>query len=151
MFPENHHHPPLLNLDLQRERQPHEHFLFPLAIKPCRSIAAILLFILAFHTPSLKSNFMIFWREFSIPKEKASLLPIIFAPSGRMIRRQRGTRTSPVESLVSLLTFLSITSTFVLEARFSGRLLVYPWAPTVHLCWLISYFIPLSTILWSKQ
>ena len=33
MFPENHHHPPLLNLDLQRERQPHEHFLFPLAIQ----------------------------------------------------------------------------------------------------------------------
>ena len=151
MFPKNHHHPPLLNLDLQRERQPHEHFLFPLAIKTCRSIAAILLFILAFHTPSLKSNFMIFWREFLIPKEKASLLPIIFAPSGRMIRRQRGTRTSPVESLVSLLTFLSITSTFALDARLSGRLLVYPWAPTVHLCWLISSFIPLSTILWSKQ
>ena len=80
-------------------------------------LGTFLLFILAFHTPSLKSNFMIFWREFSIPKEKASLLPIIFAPSGRMIRRQRGTRTSPVESLVSLLTFLSITSTFVLEAR----------------------------------
>ena len=76
---------------------------------------------------------MIFWREFLILKEKASLLPIIFAPSGRMIRRQRGTRNSPVESLVSLLTFLSITSTFVLEARFSGRLLVYPWALTVHL------------------
>ena len=109
------------------------------------------IFILAFQTPSLKSNFMIFWGEFLILKEKASLLPIIFAPSGRMIRRQRGTRTSPVESLVSLLTFLSITSTFVLEARFSGRLLVYPWAPTVHLCWLISSFIPLSTILWSKQ
>ena len=44
--------------------------------------------------------------------------------------------------------FLSTTSTFVLEARFSGRLLVYPWAPTVHLCWLISSFIPLITILW---
>ena len=28
--------------------------------------------------------------------------------------------------LVSLLTFLSVTFTFVLEARFSGRLLVYP-------------------------
>ena len=50
-----------------------------------------------------------------------------------MIRRQRGTRNSPVESLVSLLTFLSITSTFVLKARFSGRLLIYPWALTVHL------------------
>ena len=61
---------------------------------------------------------MIFWREFLTLKKKASLLPIIFAPSnfGRMIRRQGGTRTSPVESLVSLLTFLSITSTFVLEA-----------------------------------
>ena len=94
---------------------------------------------------------MIFWREFLILKEKASLLPIIFAPSGRMIRRQRGTRNSPVESLVSLLTFLSITSTFVLEARFSGRLLVYPWAPTVHLCWQISFCTPVSTILWSKQ
>ena len=84
------------------------------------------IFILAFHKPSLKSNFMNFWREFLILKKKASLPPIIFAPSGQMIRRQRGTRTSPVESLVSLLTFLSITSTFVLEARFSGRLLVYP-------------------------
>ena len=104
-----------------------------------------------YHMPSLKSNFMIFRREFLIPKEKALLLPIIFAPYGRMIRRQRSTHTSPVESLVSLLTFLSITSTFVLEARFSSRLLVYPWAPTVHLCWLISSFIPLSTILWSKQ
>ena len=104
------------------------------------------IFILAFQTPSLKSNFMIFWREFLILKEKASLLPIIFAPSGRMIRRQRGTRNSPVESLVSLLTFLSITSTFVLEARFSGRLLVYPWAPTVHLCWLNSSLIIQLTV-----
>ena len=68
-----------------------------------------------------------------------------------MIRRQQGTRSSPVESLVSLLTFLSITSTYILEARFSGSLLVYPWAPTEHLSWLISSFIPLSTILWSKQ
>ena len=33
--------------------------------------------------------------------------------------------TSLVESFVSLLTFLSTTSTFVLEALFSGRLLVY--------------------------
>ena len=55
------------------------------------------------------------------------------------------------QSLVSLLTFLSITSTFVLEARVSRSLLVYPWAPTVFLCWLIFSFIPLSTILWSKQ
>ena len=38
-----------------------------------------------------------------------------------------------IASLVTLLTFLSIKSTFVLEARFSGRLLVYPWALTVHL------------------
>ena len=114
-------------------------------------LGTFLLFILAFHTPSLKSNFMIFWREFLILKGKALLLPIIFTPSGRMIRSHRGTRSSPVESLVSLLTFLLITSTFVLEARFSGSLLVYPWAPTVHLCWLISSFIPLSTILWSKQ
>ena len=74
---------------------------------------------------------MIFWKEFSILKEGASLLPIIFAPSGRMIGRQRGTRTSPVESFVSLLTFLLTTSTFVLEALFPGRLLVYQWAPTV--------------------
>ena len=102
-------------------------------------------------TPSLKSNFTIIWREFLILKENPSLLPIIFAPSGRMKRRQRGTRTSPVESLVSLLTFLLITSTFVLEGRFSGSLFVYPWAPTVHLYWLISSFIPLSVILWSKQ
>ena len=48
-----------------------------------------------------------------ILKEKASLLPIIFAPSGRIIRRQRSTRTSPVESLVSLFTFLSITYIYV--------------------------------------
>ena len=91
------------------------------------------------------------FHDLLILKGKASLLPIIFAPSGRMIRCQRGTRSSPVESLVSLLTFLLITSTFVLEARFSSSLLVYPWAPTVHLCWLISSFRPLSTILWSKQ
>ena len=32
-----------------------------------------------------------------------------------------------------------------------GRLLVYQWAPIVHLCWLISSFIPSSTISWSKQ
>ena len=74
-----------------------------------------------------------------------------FAPSGRMIESQRGTRTSPVESFVSLLTFLSTTSTFVLEALFPGRLLVYQWAPTVHLYCLISSFIPSSTISWSKQ
>ena len=43
------------------------------------------------------------------------------------------------------------TSTFVLEALFSGRLLVYQWAPTVHLYWLISSFIPSSKISWSKQ
>ena len=94
----------------------------------------------------LKKQLMIFWRELLILKEKASLLPIIFAPSGRMIRRQRGTSSSPVETLVSLLTFLSITSTFVLEARFSGRLLVYPWAPTVHLCWLNSSLIIQLTV-----
>ena len=109
---------------------------------------------IAFHTPKLKSNSMILWKEFLVLKEKASLLQIIFAPSGpsvRMIGRQRGTRTSPVVCFVSLLTFLSTTSTFVLEALFSGRLLVYQWAPTVHLCWLISSFIPSSTIPWSKQ
>ena len=33
MVPKNHHHPPLLNLDLQRERQPHEHFLLPTGTK----------------------------------------------------------------------------------------------------------------------
>ena len=43
------------------------------------------LYILAFHTPDLKTNFMIFWKEFFTRKGKASLLPIIFAPSGRMI------------------------------------------------------------------
>ena len=58
----------------------------------------------SFHTPNLKSNFMIFWREFLILKEKLHL-PIIFAPSGRMMRRRRGTRTSPVESLVSWLSY----------------------------------------------
>ena len=75
-------------------------------------------------------------------KERASLLPIIFAPSGRMIERQWGTRTSPVESFVSLLTFLSTTSRFVLEALFSGSLLVYQWAPTVHLyCWSLPSYL----------
>ena len=33
----------------------------------------------------------------------------------------------------------------------SGRLLVYQWASIVPLCWLISSFIPSSTISWSKQ
>ena len=47
--------------------------------------------------------------------------------------------------------FLATTSTFALETLFSGRLLVYPWAPIVHLCWLISSFIPSSTISWSNQ
>ena len=41
--------------------------------------------LLAFHTPNLKTNFMIFWKEFFIQKGKASLLPILFAPSGRLI------------------------------------------------------------------
>ena len=109
------------------------------------------LFIEAFHTPNLKSNSMILWKKFLILKERASLLSIIFAPSGRMIELQRGLRTSPVESFVSLSTFLSTTSTFVLEALFSGRLLVYQRAPTVHPYWLISSFIPSRTISWSKQ
>ena len=102
------------------------------------------------HAQLKKQLHDLFERVFNT-KERASLLPIIFAPSGRMIERQRGTRTSPVESFVSLLTFLSTTSTFVLEALFSGRLLVYQWAPTVHLYWLISSFIPSSTISWSKH
>ena len=94
---------------------------------------------------------MIFWKEFFTRKGKASLLLIIFAPSWRMIGCPWGTHTFLVESFVSLLTFLSTISTFVLEALFSGRLLVYQWAPIVHLCWLISSFIPSSTISWSKQ
>ena len=49
---------------------------------------------------------MIFWKEFLILKERASLLPIIFALSGRMIEHQRGTRTSPVESLCLAIDFL---------------------------------------------
>ena len=53
------------------------------------------------------------------------MLPVIFASSGRMIGCPWGTHPSLVESFVSLLTFLSTTSTFVLEALFSGRLLVY--------------------------
>ena len=118
--------------------------------KSCEYLGFFRLFIPAFHTPNLTSNSMIFWKEFLLLKERASLLPIIFTPSGRMIGC-RGTRTSPVESFVSLLTFLSTTSTFVLEALFSSRLLVYQWAPTVHLYWLISSFIPSSTISWSKQ
>ena len=118
--------------------------------KSCEYFGFFRLFIPAFHTPNLTSNSMIFWKEFLLLKERASLLPIIFTPSGRMIGC-RGTRTSPVQSFVSLLTFLSTTSTFVLEALFSGRLLVYQWAPTVHLYWLISSFIPSSTISWSKQ
>ena len=47
--------------------------------------------------------------------------------------------------------FLIDNLLFVLEALFPGRLLVYQWAPIVHLCWLISSFIPSSTISWSKQ
>ena len=82
-------------------------------------LETFLLFTLAFHTSNLKSDFMIFWKEFLLRKEKVSLLPTIFAPSGRMIGRpQRGTRSSPVESFVSLLTFLSTTFTFVLEAGY---------------------------------
>ena len=84
-------------------------------------------------------------------KEKAPLLQIIFAPSGQMIGRQRGTRTCPVVCFVLKLTFLSTTSTFVLEPLFSGRLLVYQWAPTVRLCWLILSFIPSSMTSWLKQ
>ena len=72
---------------------------------------------IAFHTPKLKSNSMILWKEFLMLKEKAPLLQIIFAPSGQMIGHQRGTRTSPVVCFVLKLTFLSTTSTFVLEAR----------------------------------
>ena len=34
---------------------------------------------------NLKTNFMIFWKEFFTRKGRASLLPIIFAPSGQMI------------------------------------------------------------------
>ena len=40
---------------------------------------------------------------------------------------------------------------FSCRALFSGRLLVYQWAPIAPLCWLISSFIPSSTISWSKQ
>ena len=40
---------------------------------------------LLFHTPDLKTNFMIVWKEFFTRKGKASLPPILFAPSGRMI------------------------------------------------------------------
>ena len=106
---------------------------------------------IAFHTPKLKSNSMILWKEFLMLKGKAPLLQIIFAPSGQMIGRRRGTRTSPILCFVLKLTFLSTTSTFVLEALFSGRLLVYQRAPTVQLCWLIFSFIPSSTISRSKQ
>ena len=45
-----------------------------------------------------------------------------------MIGRPRGTRTSSVVSFDSRLTFLSTTSTFVLVALFSSRLLEYQWA-----------------------
>ena len=34
---------------------------------------------------NLKTNFMIFWKEFFMQKGKASLLPILFTPSGRLI------------------------------------------------------------------
>ena len=47
--------------------------------------------------------------------------------------------------------FLIDNIPFALETLFSGRLLVYQWAPIVHLCWVISSFIPSSTISWSKQ
>ena len=106
---------------------------------------------IAFHTPKLKSNSMILWKEFLMLKGKAPLLQIIFAPSGQMIGRRRGTCTSPILCFVLKLTFLSTTPTFVLEALISGRLLVYQRAPTVQLCWLIFSFIPSSTISRSKQ
>ena len=59
---------------------------------------------------------MIFWKEFFTRKGKASLLPILFAPSGRMIGCPWGTHNSLVESFVSLLTFLSTT----LKVRFGS-------------------------------
>ena len=44
---------------------------------------------IAFHTPKLKSNSMILWKEFLVLKEKASLLQIIFAPSGSFCTNDR--------------------------------------------------------------
>ena len=79
---------------------------------------SFLLFIPAFHTPNLKTNFRIFWKEFFIRKRRGSLLPIIFAPSGQMIGCPRGTHTSLVESSALLLTSLSTAFTFVLKLCF---------------------------------
>ena len=59
-----------------------------------------------------------------------------------MIGRQRGTRTSPVVSFDSLLSFLSTTSTFVLVALFSSRVLEYQWAQQCTFLTLVGWFPP---------
>ena len=72
---------------------------------------------------------MIFWKEFlKLGKSFIATNNFWHPPSGQMIGRQRGTRTSPVVSFDSLLSFLSTTSTFVLVALFSSRVLEYQWA-----------------------
>ena len=59
-----------------------------------------------------------------------------------MIGRQRGTRTSPVVSFDSLLSFLSTTSTFVLVALFSSRVLEYQWAQQCTFLTLVGWSPP---------
>ena len=91
-----------------------------------------------------------------LKKKLHDLLERVFSTKGKSFIATNNFRTFWANDKTSTrYTYFSCQelglSTFVLEARFSGRLLVYPWAPTVHLCWLISSFIPLSTILWSKQ
>ena len=80
---------------------------------------------------------MIYWKGSLTPEERASLLPITFALSGRMIGSLLSTLTSLVGSFVPVLTFLSTISTSVSETRFFDKLLVYRWALTVHPYWLI--------------
>ena len=110
-------------------------------------LGTFLLFLLAFHTPSLKSNSMLFWKEFLILKEKASLLPIIFAPSGRLIGRQRGTLTSPVENWLYYRQHLRSLWKLYFPAGY--------WYTNGHqqciFFWRMSSFIPSNTISWSKQ
>ena len=114
-------------------------------------LGTFLLCIQAYRTPSLRLNCMIYWKGSLTPEERASLLPITFALSGRMIGSVLSTLTSLVGSFVPVLTFLSTISTSVSETRFFDKLLVYRWALTVHTYWLICSSTLSSTISCSQQ
>ena len=78
-------------------------------------------------------NCIIYWKGSLTPEERASLLPITYALSGRMIGSLLSTLTSLVGSFVPVLTFLSTISTSVSETRFFDKLLVYRWATSAPL------------------